>query len=52
MYEIKKTGKVFTSKFVGPVPASYEKRGYPAAVSQSLMKTSLDRAATGIGLPQ
>jgi len=36
MYELKnKIGKVFTSKFVGTQPSSYEKRIYLAAVSQS-----------------
>jgi len=34
MYELKiKIGKVFTSKFVGTGPSSYEKRIYRAAVS-------------------
>jgi len=32
MYEIKKNGKVFTSKSVGTGPSSYEKRMYRAAV--------------------
>ena len=37
MYElIKKIGKVFTSKFVGTGPSSYEKRIYRAAASQRL----------------
>jgi len=31
-----KNGKVFTSKFVGTGPSSYEKRIYRAVVSQSL----------------
>jgi DNA mismatch repair ATPase MutS len=35
MYELKKMGKVFTSKFVGTGPSSYKKRIYRAAVSQS-----------------
>jgi hypothetical protein len=34
MYELKKNGKVFTSKFVRTGPSSYEKRIYRAAVSQ------------------
>jgi len=38
MYELKKNGKVFTSKFVGIGPSSYEKRIYRAAVSQRLKK--------------
>ena len=42
MYELtKKIGKVFTSKFVGTGPSSYEKRIYRAAVSQSLRNTGL-----------
>jgi predicted methyltransferase len=43
MYELKKNGKVFTSKFVGTGPSSYEKRIYQAAVSQRLRNTGLDR---------
>ena len=30
MYELKKNGKVFTSKFVGTGPSSYEKKNLPA----------------------
>jgi len=41
MYELKKTGKVFTSKFVGAGPSSYKKRIYRAAVSQRLRNTGL-----------
>ena len=42
MYELeKKIGKVFTSKFVGTGPSSYEKRIYRAAVSQRLRNTGL-----------
>jgi len=42
MYELKKKiGKVFTSKFVGTWPSSYEKRIYRAAVSQSLRNTAV-----------
>jgi len=36
MYELKKIGKVLTSKSVGTGPSSYEKRIYRAAVSQRL----------------
>ena len=36
-----KNGKVFTSKFVGTGPSSYEKRIYRAAVSQRLRNTAL-----------
>jgi len=35
-----KNGKVFTSKFVGNGPSSYEKRIYRAAVSQNLRNTA------------
>jgi hypothetical protein len=42
MYELKKIGKVFTSKFVGTGPSSYKKRIYRAAVSQRLRNTSID----------
>ena len=41
MYELKKNGKVFTSKSVGTGPSSYEKRIYRAAVSQRLRNTDL-----------
>jgi len=42
MYELEKNGKVFTSKFVGTGPSSYEKRIYRAAISRSLRNTALD----------
>ena len=42
MYELKKIGKVFTSKFVGTGPSSYKKIIYRAAVSQRLRNTGLD----------
>jgi hypothetical protein len=42
MYELKKIGNVFTSKFVGTGPSSYEKRIYRAAVSQRLRNTGLE----------
>jgi len=38
-----KNGKLFTSKFVGTGPSSFEKRLYRAAVSQSLRNTGLER---------
>jgi len=38
---LKKIGKVFTSKFVGTGPSSYKKRIYWTAVSQRLRNTSL-----------
>jgi len=46
---LKKNGKLFTSKFVGTGPSSYKKGIYRAAVSQGLRNTALDRAATGTG---
>jgi len=45
---LKKNGKVFTSKFVGSGPSSSEKRIYRAAVSQRLRNTAVDHAATAI----
>jgi len=42
MYEIKKNGKVFTSKSVGTGPSSYKKRIYRAAVSQRLRNIGID----------
>jgi len=41
MYELKKIGKVFTSKFVGTGPSSYEKGFFRFAVSQRLRNTAL-----------
>jgi len=42
MYELKKKiEKIFTSKSVGTGPSSYEKRIYPATVSQKLTNTCL-----------
>jgi len=45
MYELKKNGKVFTSKFVGTRRASYEKRIYRAAVSQRLRFSDIKHSA-------
>jgi len=42
MYELNKNGNVFTSKFVGTGPSSYEKRIYRAAVSQRFRNTYLE----------
>jgi len=39
---LKKIGKVFTSKFVVTGPASYEKRIYLAAVSRRLRNSGLE----------
>jgi len=41
MYELKKNGKVLTSKSVGTGPSSYEKRMYRAAVSQRFRNTAV-----------
>jgi len=41
MYELRKIGKAFSSKFVGTGPSSYKKRIYRAAVSQRLRNTAL-----------
>ena len=38
---LKKIGKLFTSKSVGTGPSSYKKRIYWAAVSQGLRNTAL-----------
>ena len=48
MYELKKIGKLFTSKYVGTGPSSYGKSIYRAAVSQRLRNTELDEANTGL----
>jgi len=40
---LKKIGKLFTSKFVGTGPSSYEKRIYRAAVSQRLRNTGVGK---------
>jgi len=42
MYELKKIGKLFTSKFVGTGPSSFEKIFYRATVSQRLRNTTLE----------
>ena len=42
MYELKKIGKVLTSKSVGTGPSSYEKRIYRSAVLQRLRHIELD----------
>ena len=42
MYELKKIGKVVTSKFVGAGPSFHKRRIYRAVVSQSLRNTALD----------
>ena len=40
---LKKVGKVFTSKFVGTGPSSYKKRIYRTTVSQRLRNTVVDQ---------
>ena len=52
MYELKKIGKVFTSKFVGTGPSSYEKRIYRAAVSQRLRNTVLEEKNFNLCAPR
>ena len=43
MYELKKNGMIFTSKFVGTGPSSYKKKIiYRNAVSQRLRITGID----------
>jgi len=41
MHELKKIGKLFTSKFVGTGPSSYKKK-LPGPVSQRLRNTDID----------
>jgi len=43
-----KSGKLFTSKFVGTGPLSYEKRIYRAAVSQRLRNTDIRRPSVTV----
>ena len=50
MYELKKNGKVFTSKSVGTGPSSYKKRIYQAAVSQRLRNTGLRHGSAAAGV--
>ena len=45
MYELKKNGKVFTSKSVGTGPSAYEKIIYRAAVSQKFRNTVVQHVA-------
>ena len=48
MYEPKKNGKVFTNKFVGTGPSSYEKGIYRSAVSQRFRNTVIDCTYTNL----
>jgi len=50
MYELKKTGKVFTSKFVGTGLSSYEKRIYRAAGSQGLRNTGIENLGSWLSV--
>jgi len=43
---LKKIGKVFTSKFVRTGPSSYKKRIYRSAVSQRLRNTGIGGSDT------
>jgi len=45
---LKKIGKIFTSKFVGTGPSSYRKRIYRAGVSQRLRNTGVECIITEI----
>ena len=49
MYELKKNGKVFTSKSVGTGPSSCEKRIYRGAVSKTLRNTDLSCVTSQVG---
>ena len=51
MYELKNSGKVFTSKSVGTGPSSYDKRIHRVAVSQRLRNTGLDEGERSISRP-
>jgi len=50
MYELKKIGKAFTSKFVWTGPSFYKKRIYRAAVSQRLGNTALGYLLEVLGI--
>ena len=45
MYELKKIGTIFTSKFVGTGHSTYKKRIYRAAVLQMVRNTGVDCVA-------
>jgi hypothetical protein len=47
---LKKIGKVFTSKFVGPGPSSYKKTIYRTTVSQRLRNTDLKCLSRAVDL--
>jgi len=50
MYELEKNGKVFTNKFFGTGPSSYEKRIYRAAVSQRLRNTGTENLGSWLSV--
>ena len=50
MYELKKIGKVFTSKFVGTGPSSYEKRIYPGRGRTEVEKHCYERSPVSVPL--
>jgi len=52
MYELKIIGKIFTSKFVGTGPSSYEKRIYRVAFSQMLRNNDLHVPTAIVGCSQ
>jgi len=52
IYGLKRNGKVFTSKFVGTGPSSYEKRIYRAVVSQRFRNIALQDNAKQDFRPQ
>ena len=49
MYELKKMERYLRVNLLGTGPRLMKKRIYRAVVSQRLINTPLDRAATGIG---
>ena len=48
MYELKKIGNIFTSKFVGTGPSFYKKGIYRAAVLQWLRNTAFKDEPSGL----
>ena len=49
MYELKKNGKVFTSKFVGTAPSSYEKKKLPGRGLSKVEKHCYRRLQESVG---
>jgi len=52
MYELKKNGKVFTSKSVGTGPSSYEKKNLPSHGLTKAEKYWIDAFDASFGLRQ